>query len=53
MYHNNIIIVLYLVHMSKLFIVFREIEDEEPSDTDEEVVEDGTFLPDAESDDDD
>ena len=34
-------------------IVFRPIEDEEPSDTDGEEVEDGTALPDAESDDDD
>ena len=39
------------LHMSKLFIVFREIEDEETSDTDGEV-EDGTVLPEAESDDD-
>lgn len=37
---------------SSYFIVFRPIEDEEPSDTDGEV-EDGTSLPDEESDDDD
>ena len=39
--------------MSNLFIVFREIEDEETSDTDREEVEDGTVLPEVESDDDD
>ena len=40
--------------MSKLFIVFREIDDEETSDTDgdREEVEDGTILPEEESDDD-
>ena len=39
--------------MSKLF-VFREIDNEETSDTDgdREEVEDGTFLPEEESDDD-
>ncbi len=40
------------LHMSKLFVDFRAIEDEETSDTDGEV-EDGTVLPDAGSDDDD
>ena len=40
------------LHISKLFIVFREIEDEETSDTDGEEVEDGTVLSEAESDDD-
>ena len=41
------------LHMSKLFVDFRAIEDEETSDTDGEEVEDGTVLPDAKSDDDD
>ena len=40
------------LHMSKLFNDFRAIEDEETSDTDGEV-EDGTVMPDTESDGDD
>ena len=41
------------LHVSKLFIVFRGIDDEETSDTDgNREVEDGTVLPEEESDDD-
>ena len=39
------------VHMSNLFIVFREIEEDDSSDPDGEEVEDGAVLP-EESDDD-
>ena len=40
---------VYFTHVK--IIVFREIEDEETSDTDGEEIEDGTVLPEAESDD--
>ena len=45
----------FVVYMcaSIQYIVFREIEEEETSDTDREEVEDGAVLPEEESDDDD
>ena len=55
---RHVLFILYctfVVYMclSIQYIVFREIEEEETSDTDREEVEDGAVLPEEESDDDD